>query len=152
MTARYFDDFKVGEFFVSESATLTESEIIGFARDFDPQSFHLDHDAAKASPYGGLIASGFHTLLLGFRLFIDTGVIDACGMGSPGMEQIRWLQPVRPGDSIRTEARVAEMRPSGSKPDRGVLLMDFEVKNQREEAVLTMRAVHLLRRKGEEGA
>ena len=152
MTVRYFDDFKVGEFFVSESAALTESEITRFARDFDPQPFHLDHDAAKASPYGGLIASGFHTLSLGFRLFIDTGAIDACGMGSPGMEQICWLQPVRPGDSIRTEARVAEMRPSGSKPDRGVLLMDFEVKNQREEVVLTMRAVHLLRRKGKEGA
>jgi acyl dehydratase len=152
MTERYFDDFKVGECFVSESSTLTESEIIGFAREFDPQSFHLDREAAKASPFGGLIASGFHTLSLGFRLFIDTGVIDACGMGSPGMEQIRWFQPVRPGDSIRTEARVVEMRPSGSKPDRGVLIMDFEVKNQRGEAVLTMRAVHLLRRKGQNGS
>ncbi len=152
MTARYFDDFKVGERFVSESATLTESEIIGFARQFDPQSFHLDREAAEKSTFGGLIASGFHTLSLGFRLFIDTGVIDACGMGSPGMEQIRWLQPVRPGDSIRTEAVVVEMRPSGSKPDRGVLLMDFEVKNQRGEAVLTMRAVHLLRRKGQKGS
>ena len=148
MTERYFDDFKVGERFVSKSATLTESEIIEFARQFDPQSFHLDREAAKASPYGGLIASGFHTLSLGFRLFIDTGVIDACGMGSPGMDQIRWLQSVRPGDSIRTEARVAEMRPSRSKPGRGVLLMDFEVKNQRGEVVLTMRAVHLLRREG----
>ncbi len=152
MTARYFDDFKVGECFVSESATLTESEIIGFARQFDPQSFHLDREAAKKSTFGGLIASGFHTLSLGFRLFIDTGVIDACGMGSPGMERIRWLQPVRPGDSIRTEARVVEMRPSGSKPGRGVLLMDFEVKNQRGEVVLTMRAVHLLRRKGQNGS
>jgi acyl dehydratase len=152
MTERYFDDFKVGECFVSESSTLTESEIIGFARKFDPQFFHLDREAAKASPFGGLIASGFHTLSLGFRLFIDTGVIDACGMGSPGMEQIRWLQPVRPGDSIRTEARVVEMRPSGSKSDRGVLIMDFEVKNQRGEAVLTMRAVHLLRRKGQNGS
>ena len=152
MTERYFDDFKVGECFISESSTLTESEIIGFAREFDPQSFHLDREAAKTSPFGGLIASGFHTLSLGFRLFIDTGVIDACGMGSPGMEQIRWLQPVRPGDSIRTETRVVEMRPSGSKSDRGVLLMDFEVKNQRGEAVLTMRAVHLLRRKGQNGS
>ena len=152
MTERYFDDFKVGECFISESSTLTESEIIGFAREFDPQSFHLDREAAKTSPFGGLIASGFHTLSLGFRLFIDTGVIDACGMGSSGMEQIRWLQPVRPGDSIRTETRVVEMRPSGSKSDRGVLLMDFEVKNQRGEAVLTMRAVHLLRRKGQNGS
>ena len=99
-----------------------------------------------------LHASGFHTLSLGFRLFIDTGAIASCSMGSPGMEEIRWLQPVRPGDTLRTEARVAEMRPSTSKPDRGVLLMDYEIKNQRGEAVLTMRAVHLLRRKGKKDA
>ncbi len=147
MTARYFDDFEVGERFISESAALTESDIIGFARQFDPQPFHLDREAAEKSPYGGLIASGFHTLSLGFRLFIDTGAIAGCSMGSPGMEQIRWLQPVRPGDTLQTEARVAEMRPSTSKPDRGVLLMDYEIKNQRGEAVLTMRAVHLLRRR-----
>ncbi len=152
MTARYFDDFEVGERFISESAALTESDIIGFARQFDPQPFHLDRETAEKSPYGGLIASGFHTLSLGFRLFIDTGAIASCSMGSPGMEQIRWLQPVRPGDTLRTEARVAEMRPSTSKPDRGVLLMDYEIKNQRGEAVLTMRAVHLLRRKGEKDA
>lgn len=147
MTARYFDDFRVGDRFVSERATLTESDIIGFAREFDPQPFHVDTKAAEESPYGGLIASGFHTLSFGFRLFIDTGTIAACSMGSPGMEQIRWLLPVRPGDTLRTEAQVAELRPSGSKPDRGVLLMDYEIKNQREEAVLTARAVHLLRRR-----
>lgn len=146
MAALYFDDFEVGQCFVSKSRILTEKEIVEFARAFDPQPFHVDRKAAEASPYGGIIASGFHTLSLGFRLFVDTGVLDACGMGSPGMDEIRWLQPVRPGDSLRTEARVTEMRPSGSKPDRGVLLMDYEVKNQREETVLTARGVHLLRR------
>ncbi len=152
MTPRYFDDFRVGERFVSGSATLTESDIVGFAQEFDPQPFHVDTKAAEESPYGGLIASGFQTLSLGFRLFIDTGTIAACSMGSPGMEQVRWLLPVRPGDTLRTEARVAEVRPSGSKPDRGVLLMDYEMKNQRGEAVLTARAIHLLRRKGERDA
>ncbi len=149
---RYFDDYQVGERFVSESATITEDEIVEFAKRFDPQPFHIDHEAAKASPYGGLIASGFHTLAFGFRLFIDTGAIEESGMGSPGVEQLRWLAPVRPGDTLRTEVEVAAKRPSGSDPGRGVLTMDFSVINQDDTTVLTMRSVILVRRKAGESA
>ncbi|MFP6871212.1 MAG: MaoC/PaaZ C-terminal domain-containing protein [Nitrospinota bacterium] len=87
--ARYFDDFQVGERFVSESGTISEAEIFEFARRYDPQPFHIDIDAAKESPSGGLIASGFHTLSFGFRLFIDTGVLADCSLGSPGADEIR---------------------------------------------------------------
>ncbi len=150
--AKYFDDFSVGERFVSESAVISEEEILAFARRYDPQPFHINHEAAKASPYGGLIASGFHTLSFGFRLFIDTGAIADCSLGSPGVEAIRWLAPVRPGDTLRTEVEVAAMRPSGSDPGRGVLTMDFSVINQDDTAVLTMRSVILVRRRaGESG-
>ncbi len=149
MADKFFDDFRVGERFLSERATITESEILEFARRFDPQPFHIDPEAAKESPYGGLIASGYHTLSLGFRLFYDTGAIADCGMGSPGIDEIRWPLPVRPGDALRTEAEVLEMRPS-SKPGRGVMTMNFRVLNQRGETVLTMRAIMLLKRR--EGA
>lgn len=148
--ARYFDDFSVGERFSSESAAISEEEIVVFAQRYDPQPFHIDLEAANASPYGGLIASGFHTLSFGFRLFIDTGALADCGMGSPGVEAIRWLAPVRPGDILRTEAEVAAMRPSGSDPGRGVLTMDFTVFNQDDTAVLTMRSVVLVRRQAGE--
>ena len=147
--ARYFDDFQVGERFVSESGTISEAEILEFARRYDPQPFHIDIDAAKESPYGGLIASGFHTLSFGFRLFIDTGVLADCSLGSPGADEIRWLLPVRPGDALRTEAEVAAMCPSASDPGRGILTMDYAVINQRGETVLTMRAIQLLRRRAE---
>jgi acyl dehydratase len=149
MADKFFDDFSVGERFVSESATIAESDILEFARRFDPQPFHIDPEAAKESPYGGIIASGYHTLSFGFRLFYDTGAIAACGMGSPGIDEIRWPLPVRPGDTLRTEAEVGDIRPS-SKPGRGVLTMNFRVINQREEIVLTMRTIMLLRRR--EGA
>ena len=88
---RYLDDFDLGERFVSPGITVTEAEIIEFALKYDPQSFHLDAPAAAASHYGGLIASGFHTLALGFRMFIQSGVFAACSMGSPGIDELRWV-------------------------------------------------------------
>ena len=145
--ARYFEDFQGAERFVSKSSTITEAEILEFAQRYDPQPFHVDLNAAKESPYGGLIASGLHTLSFGFRLFIDTGVFADCSLGSPGIEKIRWLLPVRPGDILRIEAEVVAMRPSSSNPGRGILTMDYMVINQRGETVLTMEAIHFLRRR-----
>jgi acyl dehydratase len=150
MNELYFDDFKPGDRFVSAGITLTEADIIDFAMRYDPQPFHIDVEAAAQSPYGGLIASGFQTLVLSFRMFLQKGVLAACSLGSPGMDELRWLKPVRPGDTLRMEAAVAEVRPSGSKPDRGTLRMSYRTLNQHGEPVMTFSAIHLLRRRPQE--
>ena len=144
---RYFDDFEVGERFVSPGITLTEGMILDFALLYDPQPFHIDLEAAKASPYGGLISSGFQTLALGFRAFTMTGVIAKCSLGSPGMDELRWLKPVRPGDTLRSLWIVAEKRPSKSKPDRGILVSDWRILNQKDEEVMTLKGMHILARR-----
>ena len=149
MQERYFEDFKPRDRFISPGITVTESMIIDFALAYDPQPFHLDCKAAAASHFGGLIASGFQTLALGFRSFLQLGLFSACGMGSPGLDELRWLRPVRPGDTLRSEVEVVEARPSRSKPDRGILVMAFKIRNQRDEDVLTMRTLQLTRRRSE---
>lgn len=147
MSERYFDDFAVGERFLTPGVTLTESLIIGFALTYDPQPFHIDVEAARQSHYGGLIASGFHTLALGFRLVLETGIFRAASMGSPGFDELRWLKPVRPGDTLSVELEVKEKMPSRSKPDRGILRIAYRIKNQKDETVLTFLAMQLLKRK-----
>lgn len=148
MTERYFDDFAVGDRFTTPGVTLTESMIIDFALAYDPQPFHIDVEAAKQSNYGGLIASGFHTLALGFRMVLETGIFRAASMGSPGCDELRWLRPVRPGDTLHTELEVVDKKPSSSKPDRGIMRAAYRIKNQKDEDVLTFLSMHLLRRKG----
>ena len=147
MSERYFDDFDIGDKFTSKGITVSEAAILDFALAYDPQPFHLDVRAAAESPYGGLIASGFQTLALGFRAFYDANVINACSMGSPGMDELRWLRPVRPGDTLRTEAQVTEKRPSDSKPDRGILRMAYEIVNQDDELVMTFSTIHIFARR-----
>lgn len=147
MAERYFEDFSAGETFASASAALSEAEIVAFARDNDPQPFHLDPEAARGSPFGGLIASGFQTMGLAFRLFYQEGHIAACSLGSPGMDKIRWHRPVRPGDAIRCEVEVRELRPSGSKPDRGYGTFAYKVLNQDDEIVMTFTCTQILRRR-----
>jgi acyl dehydratase len=147
MPEMYFEDFKPGDRFVTPGVTVTESMIIDFALAYDPQPFHLDTTAASASLFGGLIASGFQTLALGFRVFLQLGLFSACGMGSPGLDELRWLRPVRPGDTLHSEVEVVEARPSRSKPDRGILVMAFNIRNQRNEDVLTVRTMQLTRRR-----
>lgn len=123
---------------------MTEADIISYALAYDPQPFHIDVEAASKSAYGGLIASGQHTFGVGWRMFLQEGLFKACSMGSPGVDELRWTAPVRPGDTIYTEAEVLEKRPSGSKPDRGILRMGYRMVNQRDETVLTMSIVHIL--------
>ncbi len=123
---------------------MTEADIISYALAYDPQPFHIDVEAASKSAYGGLIASGQHTFGVGWRMFLQEGLFKACSMGSPGVDELRWTAPVRPGDTIYTEAEVVEKRPSGSKPDRGILRMGYRMVNQRGETVLTMSIVHIL--------
>ena len=149
MDERYFEDFEIGQRFVSKGVSVTESQILDFALAYDPQPFHLDREAAARSTYGGLIASGFQTLALGFRMFYQEKIINACSMGSPGMADLRWLLPVRPGDTLHTEVVVKDARPSRSKPDRGTIDAAFAVKNQHGETVMTfLTTIILARRSG----
>lgn len=143
----YLDEFKVGDRFESGGYTVTEADIIGFALQYDPQPFHIDVEAAKATPFQGLIASGFHTLAIGFRVLYATGWLTSANMGGIGIDELRWLKPVRPGDTLRTTTIIKEITPSTSKPDRGVLKHDVIVANQRGETVLTGTFVIIARRR-----
>jgi acyl dehydratase len=141
----YLEDFKVGDEFRSPGITLTEAQIIDFALTFDPQPIHVDVTAAAAGPFGGLIASGFHTAALSFRLFWQTGVLHDSSLGSPGLDELRWLKPVRPGDTLRVVVTVMDVRRSTSKPDRGTVKMAYTTLNQRGEPVMTLAGVQLVR-------
>ena len=145
---RFLDDFAVGEKFTTGEAEITEAMILAFARDYDPQPFHLDPVAAKESIYGSLIASGFQTLALGFRLVWDAGVYAGSSIGSPGFDELRWLKPVRAGDRLHVEAEVIGIAPSRSKPDRGIIRVAYRYLDQHGEQVLTCAMMHLMRRKG----
>ncbi len=143
----YLDDMKVGDRVESGGMTLTEADIVAFARAWDPQPFHVDAEAAKASQFGGLIASGFQTLAAAFRVFYGTGFLADASLGGPGIDELRWTAPVRPGDTLRTVATVKEIVPSRSKPDRGILRLGAEALNQRGETVMTCTFIILVRRR-----
>lgn len=147
MTDLYFEDFAVGERFVSPGVTVSEGMILDFALRYDPQPFHLDAEAAKETIFGGLIASGFQTLALGFRMLLQLGIFSASSMGSPGIDELRWPRPVRPGDTLHSELEVTETTPSRSKPDRGILKTTVRVVNQRGEDVLTFKGMQLIKRR-----
>jgi acyl dehydratase len=142
----YFEDFVVGESVEIGRHTMTESEILDFANRFDPQLFHIDPEGAKSTIYGGLIASGWHTCAIAMRVMVDAYLRQAASLGSPGMEEIRWLKPVRPGDTLRILRTVEEARPT-SKPDRGLVLTRWDVHNQRDEQVMMMRGYGLFGRR-----
>ena len=144
----WFEDFPVGMAVEIAGPTLTRESILEYARRYDPQPFHVDEEAAKQSVYGGLIASGWHTVSLAMRMICDAYLLDAASLGSPGVNEVRWLKPVRPGDSIRLRMTVLEARPSASKPDRGTVLHRWEVFNQKDELVLKMEGYGMFRRRG----
>ncbi len=146
MKQGYFEDFSVGESFRTQGVSLTEADIIDYAMRYDPQPFHTDRVAAGESIYGGIIASGWHVGGLAFRMFVQAGVI-AGSMGSPGMDEVRWHAPVRPGDTIYLTAEVTESRASSSRGDRGYVTMDYKVFNQRDENVMSWRGVQIIRRR-----
>ncbi len=143
---RYFDDFSVGQVFKGRSATLTEGQIIDFALQYDPQSFHIDVNAAAESHFGGLIASGFQTLGLCFRLVVQLGIFEACSMGGPGIDELRFLAPVRPGDTLRSECEIVDVRASQSKPEIGILKSHFRGYNQHGDQVISFIVTHMLKR------
>jgi acyl dehydratase len=140
----WFEDFAVGQRFDTAGCTLSEAQIMDFAWAHDPQPFHIDRETAAIGPFGGLIGSGFQTLLVAFRLIYQERIINAASLGSPGLDELRWPRPVRLGDTLRVAAEVVETRPSRSKPDRGLVTIAYTVRNQWEEPVMTFRAMHLL--------
>jgi acyl dehydratase len=140
---RYFEDFAEGDRVVTQGITLTDANIIDFGLRYDPQPLHIDKIAAEQGFYGGLIASGWQVASLSFRLFWQSGFIYGGSLGSPGIEDLRWLKPVRPGDTIFVEAEVTGTRLS-SKGDRGYVGVAYSVKNQKGETVLTMTGTQIM--------
>ena len=144
---RYFEDFTPGQVIELGQRTIEKDEIIAFARQFDPQVFHLDEEAAKKSIYGGLIASGWHTGSLMMRMLYDGLVKDTLSMGSPGVDELRWLKPVRPGDLLSARLTVTECIPSRSKPDRGIVKSVIELRNQHGEVVVSSKGMSMFGRR-----
>jgi len=143
----YFENIEPGAVLQLGSRTVTAEEIVAFAREFDPQPFHIDPEAASHSIFGGLIASGWHICAMTMRLLVEQYLSRAASLGSPGVDQIRWLRPVRPGDTITAQVVVLETRPSQSKPDRGAVKLRTEVTNQQGELVMTMENTGLMARR-----
>jgi acyl dehydratase len=144
---RYFEDFQPGEVIQVGSYVMPREEIIAFARQFDPQPFHVDDEAARRSIFGGIIASGWHTASVCHRLLVDSLLKVTASMGSPGLDELRWLLPVRPGDEISVRLEVLSLTPSRSKPDRGSIKTRMEVRNQKNELVMTEVATVLFSRR-----
>ncbi len=141
---RYFEDYIPGEVHDFGSIVAEEPEMIAFARRFDPQPFHTDPEAAKQSIFGGLIASGWYSAGLMMRLYVDHYLSHVASLSSPGVDELRWLKPVRPGDSISIRITISDAKRSRSKPDRGIVHSYIEVLNQKGEIVMSMKGVNLL--------
>ena len=145
---RFFEDYVPGHVHEFGSVAVTEDEVVEFARRYDPQPFHTDLDAARRTQFGGLIASGWQTAGWMMRLVVEHYLSHVASLASPGVDELRWTQPVRPGDTLSVRATVVETRPSASKPDRGLVRTLFEVLNQRGEVVMSVRAMYMLKRRG----
>jgi acyl dehydratase len=141
---RYFEDYREGSVFTFGPIEVEESEVISFAERFDPQTIHTDPAKAAEGPFGGLIASGWHTAGLMMRLFVDNYLSAVASLASPGVDELRWLRPVRPGDQLRLRVSVLETKPSRSKPDRGMVVSLLEALNQSGEVVFSLKAMNLL--------
>lgn len=147
MTDRFYEDFKVGDRFMSGGMTITEAAIVDFARQWDPQPFHTDPAFAATWTFGGLIASGLHTMGATLRLWLDLGIFRACSLGSPGIGEVQFPRPVRPGDTLRVISDIVELRPSSSKPDRGIARLRQVTINQRGEQVMEQETTVFLKRR-----
>ncbi len=147
MTALYFDDFPVGARFETGGLTVTEQAILDFGRRYDQQPYHINVEAAGQSLFGGLIASGIQTIQLSFALFFGRNLIQASSLASPGMDEIRFHEALKPGDTIRVVVEVIDAKPSRSKPDRGVIWMRHETINQLDDVIMTMTVMHMLKRR-----
>jgi acyl dehydratase len=138
MQDRTFEDYVAGTVFELGSIAVSEKEIVEFGERYDPQYLHIDRERAEKGPFGGLIASGWQTTAMIMRLFVENFLPDAASLASPGIDEVRWLKPVRPGDVLRVRVNVLETRRSRSKPDRGIVKSRVEAYNQRDELVATL--------------
>lgn len=144
---RYFEELKIGDRFATATVTVTEADMIAFARQFDPQPFHLDAEAARGSVFGRFVASGWHTAALTMRLIVQGEVQPAGGMIGLGVEKVEWPQPVLPGDTLRAVSEIIELRPSRSRPDRGLVKIRTTTFNQRDESVQVMTSLQIVLRR-----
>lgn len=147
MIERYLEDLHVGDRFESGTFEVTEKGIVDFAHDFDPQPFHLDLDAARRSVFQGLVASGWHTAAMSMKLFVTGGLSLAGGSVGLSVDELQWPRPVRPGDTLRLQTEIVEVRPSRSKPDRGIIRIRNVTTNQNDEVVQTFVVSVLVRRR-----
>jgi acyl dehydratase len=142
---RYLEDYPPGAVALYGPIVVDEAEVVDFARRYDPQPFHIDRAAAAKSPFGGLIASGWHTAAMMMRVLVDRYFSPVAGLGSPGIDELRWTAPVRPGDRLYVKVTVLDARRSASKPDRGLVRLATEVLNEQGIPAMTMKAMSLVR-------
>jgi acyl dehydratase len=146
----FFEDLAVGQTFHSDSVTVELADIQAFARQFDPQPFHLDPEAAAGSFFGGLVASGWHTAALTMRMIVGSGIRIPGGLIGAGAEELKWPRPVRPGDTLHAVSEVLEVRPSKSRPDQGLIKMRTQTMNQNDQPVMIFVANMLVPRRPSE--
>ena len=144
---RWLEDYVAGAVYEYGYLEVSEEEILGFARRFDPQPIHVDPDFAAGGPYGGLIGSGWHSAGLAMRLIADHYLSRVASLGSPGVDELRWQVPLRPGDTVKLRTTIVETRVSRSKPERGIVITDAELLNQHDGRPITFRAANLLLRR-----
>ena len=144
---RYWDDYEIGQKFDLGSTSFTADEIVDFARQYDPQSFHVDAAAARQSMFGCLFASGWHVTAKLMRLFVDNYVDQRTALGSPGVDEVRWLKPVRPGDKLSASVECAGKVPSKSRPEMGIVHEQWRATNQKGELVMTLKGTNMVRRR-----
>ena len=144
ITDRYFEDYVEGDVHSFGTIAVEPDELIAFAKRFDPQTIHTDPEAAKDGPFGGLIASGWHTAGLMMRLYVQHYLTHVASLASPGLDELRWLKPVRPGDTLSVRVTVLKAAASKSKPDRGAVTSFIEVINQAGDIVMTFRVVNII--------
>ena len=147
MPKLYWEDFKPGAVAVYGPRLVTREEIVAFAAEFDPQPMHLDEAAASATMLGGLGASGWHTCCLLMRIIADGFILDSSSMGAPGIEELRWLKPLRPGTQIRVRATVLDTRASNSRPAMGFVKFQYEVIDDQDAVLTTMVSSMMLVRR-----
>jgi len=143
----YLEDFEPGRTYTSPSLTVTDAEAVDFARRYDPQYFHLDPVAARDSVFGGLVLGGFQTAAISWALVQQTRMFDASALAGIGVDELRWHKPVRPGDTLRCDFTLIDARASRTQDDRGIVRFRYELKNQRDELVLSLVIIQLLRRR-----
>jgi len=143
----WWEDFPAGHIREFGGLVVTREDVLAFARAYDPQPFHVDDAAAEASLFGRLAASGWHTCAMAMRMMCDAYLLESASLGSPGIDELRWLKPVYPGDTLRVRLTVLEARPMASRPQIGLVKSRWEVTNQERDTVLTMEGWDMFRRR-----